>query len=147
VPNSALFSFGYGLSYTTFAYSDVKVSVSSVSVAALSEGRNAHPVHATATVTNTGRRRGTEIVQCYVRIRGASVEQPVRSLRGFQRLTLDPGESKSIDFPLGFDELSFFNAQSRRVIEPADYTVFVGGSSTVAQSADFQTTAVLPKSN
>ena len=98
-------------------------------------------------MTNTGRRRGTEIVQCYVRIRGASVEQPVRSLRGFQRLTLDPGESKSIDFPLGFDELSFFNAQSRRVIEPADYTVFVGGSSTVAQSADFQTTAALPKSN
>ncbi len=131
VPNSALFPFGYGLSYTTFAYSDVK----------------ADPVHATATVANTGRRRGTEIVQCYVRIRGASVEQPVRSLKGFQRVTLDPGESKSVDFPLGFDALSFFNAQSRRVIEPADYTVFIGGSSTADQSADFQTTAALPKSN
>jgi len=131
VPNSALFPFGHGLSYTTFAYSDVK----------------ADPVHATATVTNTGRRRGTEIVQCYVRIRGASVEQPVRSLKGFQRITLDPGESKLVDFPLGFDALSFFNAQSRRVIEAADYTVFIGGSSTADQSADFQATAPLPKSN
>jgi beta-glucosidase len=139
VPNSALFPFGHGLSYTTFAYSNVNVSTTSVSVAALTGNRNAHPVHATATVTNTGRRRGTEIVQCYIRIRGASVEQPVRSLKGFQRITLDPGESKSVDFPLGFDELSFFNAQSHRVIEPADYTAFIGGSSTADQSADFQT--------
>lgn len=131
VPNSALFPFGHGLSYTTFAYSNVK----------------AGPVHATATVTNTGGRRGTEIVQCYIRIRGVSVEQPVRSLKGFQRVTLDPGESKSVDFPLGFDALSFFNAQSRRVIEPANYTVFIGGSSTAGQSADFQTTAALPRSN
>ncbi|HEY6987998.1 MAG TPA: beta-glucosidase BglX [Bryobacteraceae bacterium] len=135
VPNSALFPFGFGLSYTTFAYSDVKVSVPSVSVAALTR----RPVHATARVTNTGRRRGTEIVQCYIRIRGASMEQPVRSLKGFQRVTLSPGESKAVDFPLGFDELSFLNAQSRRTIEPADYTVFIGGSSMADQSADFQT--------
>jgi beta-glucosidase len=100
-----------------------------------------------ATVTNTGRRPGTEIVQCYVRIRGASVEQPVRGLKGFQRVTLNPGESKSVDFPLGFDELSFFNAHSRRVIEAADYTVFIGGSSTADQSADFQTKAALTKPN
>jgi beta-glucosidase len=140
VPNSALFPFGYGLSYTTFAYSDVKVSAPSVSVAAPA-------VHAMATVTNTGRRPGTEIVQCYVRIRGASVEQPVRGLKGFQRVTLNPGESKSVDFPLGFDELSFFNAHSRRVIEAADYTVFIGGSSTADQSADFQTKAALTKPN
>jgi beta-glucosidase len=142
VPNSALFPFGHGLSYTTFAYSDEKVSVSSVSVAALTSKQKAHLVHATAKVTNTGHRRGTEIVECYVRIRGASVEQPVRSLKGFTRLTLDPGESKSVDFPLGSDALSFFDADNRYVVEPADYTVFIGGSSTADQSAEFQTTAV-----
>jgi beta-glucosidase len=141
VPNTALFPFGHGLSYTTFSYSDVKVSVPAVNIATLTNNKTAHPVHATAKVTNTGRRRGTEIVQCYVRIRGASVEEPVRTLKGFTRITLDPGESKSVDFPLGFDELSFFNAQSRRVIEPADYTVFIGGSSTAEQSAGFRTTA------
>jgi len=80
-------------------------------------------------------------VQCYVRIRGASVEQPVRSLKGFTRLTLNPGESKSVDFPLGFEQLSFFDAHNRRVVEPADYTVFIGGSSTADQSAEFHATA------
>ncbi|MFL6447526.1 MAG: beta-glucosidase BglX [Bryobacteraceae bacterium] len=140
VPNSALFPFGHGLSYTTFAYSDVKVSGNAFSVAVLIGDKNAHPVHATATVTNTGQRRGTEIVQCYVRIRGASVEQPVRSLRGFTRLTLEPGESKPVDFPLGFEELSFVGPDNRRIIEPAQYTVFIGGSSTAEESAGFRTT-------
>lgn len=144
VPNSALFPFGHGLSYTTFAYSDVKVSVPALSVSALTNNSNAHTVHATARVTNNGHRRGTEIVQCYVRIQGASVEQPVRSLKGFTRLTLDPGESKPVDFPLGFEELSFFNVDYRRVVESADYTVFIGGSSTADQSAGFQVTAKLP---
>jgi beta-glucosidase len=140
VPNSALFPFGHGLSYTTFAYSDVKVSTPTISVAALTSDQNTHPVHATATVTNTGHRRGTEIVQCYVRIIGASVEQPVRGLKGFTRITLDAGESTPVEFPLGFDELSFVNADNRRVVEPADYTVWIGGSSTADQSVEFQTT-------
>jgi beta-glucosidase len=142
VPNSALFPFGHGLSYTTFAYSEVNVSEPAASVAALTGDQHARPVHATAKVTNTGRRRGTEVVQCYVRIRGASVEQPVRSLKGFTRVTLNPGESKSIDFPLGFDELSFFNIDNRRVVEPANYTVWIGGSSIVDQSAEFRITAM-----
>jgi beta-glucosidase len=142
VLNSALFPFGHGLSYTTFAYSDVRVSVPSMSVAALTSDHNARPVHATATVTNTGHHRGSEIVQCYVRMTGASVEQPVRSLKGFTRLTLDPGESKSVDFPLGFEELSFFDADNRRILEPAHYAVFIGGSSTADQFAEFQATAM-----
>jgi beta-glucosidase len=139
VPNSALFPFGYGLSYTSFGYSDVKVSVASISTAALMRNQNAHPVQATATVTNTGQRRGTEIVECYIGIRGTSVEQPVRALKGFRRITLDAGESRSVDFPLGFEELSFYNVNVRRVVEPADYTIWIGGSSTAEQQAVFTT--------
>ena len=141
VPNSALFPFGHGLSYTTFAYSDVKVSAASISVAVLRRDQKAHPVHATATVTNTGHGPGTEIVQCYVRTMGASVEQPVRSLKGFTRITLNAGESKRVDFPLGFDELSFLDADNHRVVEPVDYTVFIGGNSKADQSAEFKATA------
>ena len=98
------------------------------------------PVVATTTVTNTGKRRATEIVQCYVNIRGASTEQPVRNLKGFARITLDPGQSQTVQFPLGFDELSFYNARAQQTIEPADYTVYIGGSSTAADAAHFTTT-------
>ena len=68
-------------------------------------------------------------MQCYVRNLGASLEQPVRSLKGFERVTLKPGESKQVTFKLGFPELSFYNNDGRAVIETTDYTVWVGGSS------------------
>jgi beta-glucosidase len=97
-------------------------------------------VVATATVTNTGKRRATEIVQCYVGVRGASTEQPVRNLKGFARITLGPGESQAVHFPLGFSELSFYNVKVQRVVEPADYTVFIGGSSTTTNAGHFTTT-------
>ncbi len=141
VPNDALFPFGYGLSYTTFSYSHINVSATTVSIATLTRDHKAHPVNATATVTNTGRRRATEVVQCYVRILGASVEQPVRNLKGFMRVTLDPGEAKSVQFPLGFEELSFYGTNNRPVVVPAEYTIWIGGSSTASQSAHFKTTA------
>ena len=92
----------------------------------------------TATVKNTGRREGTEIVQCYVRNLGASLEQPVRSLAGFERVTLKPGESKQISFKLGFPELSFYNNDGHAIIEPTDYTVWVGGSSTAEAHDEFR---------
>ncbi len=133
VENDALFPFGYGLSYTAFAYSDIKVSASSLSVRALQR-----PVKAAATLTNTGKRRATEIVQCYVGVVGTSVEQPVRSLKGFTRVTLDPGEAKTVEFPLGFAELSFFGLRNKPVVEPADYTVWIGGSSSANLSAQFK---------
>ena len=88
--------------------------------------QKSQPIIATATVTNTGKRRATEIVQCYVNIRGASTEQPVRNLKGFARVTLDPGQTQGVRFPLGFDELSFYNAKAQQVVEPADYTVYIG---------------------
>ncbi|MGO8718366.1 MAG: beta-glucosidase BglX [Acidobacteriaceae bacterium] len=142
VSNSPLYPFGYGLSYTEFSFSPVTLSANSVPIARLISSPNqgvAQPaIDATTTVRNDGSLTGTEVVQLYIRIRGASVEEPLRVLEGFQRVTLQPGESKRVTFPLGFPELSFINTKSRRVVEPADYTVFLGGSSEATQSADFQ---------
>jgi beta-glucosidase len=94
-------------------------------------------VVATATVTNTGRVAATEIVQCYAGNRGGSLEQPVRSLQGFTRVTLAPGESKQVSFPLGFNELSFFDNSGRQVIEPTEFTVWIGGDSLASNAAQF----------
>ena len=94
-------------------------------------------VTATATVKNTGQRAATEVVQCYVRNRGASLEQPVRSLQGFTRVTLTPGESKQVSFSLGYDELSFFDNSGHSVIEPTDYTIWIGGDSLASNAAHF----------
>ncbi|MEP6896894.1 MAG: fibronectin type III-like domain-contianing protein, partial [Rhodanobacter sp.] len=97
-------------------------------------------IRVTATVKNTGSREGTEVAQLYVRNLGTSVEQPVRGLQGFQRVTLKPGESKQVTFDLGFPELSFYNNESQPVIEASHYTVWVGGSSQANEHADFDVT-------
>lgn len=137
VPNSALFPFGWGLSYTTFAYSDVHVSRASLPLADANQPGAKDLVTVTATVKNTGSRTATEVAQLYVRNLGASVEQPVRGLKGFQRVTLKPGESRQVAFKLGFAELSFWNVHSKQVVEPTHYTVWVGGSSLADQKAGF----------
>lgn len=137
VPNDALYPFGYGLSYTTFGYSDVAVSRKQVPLAQANRADAKRLVTVTATVKNTGQRAGTEVVQLYVRNLGASVEQPVRSLQGFQRVTLKAGESRQVTFQLGFPELSFYNVKSQPVVEPTHYTVWVGGSSLASGQADF----------
>jgi beta-glucosidase len=136
-PNDALFPFGFGLSYTTFHYSSAGVSRTTVPLHAAHPGATTL-VTATVTVTNTGTRTATEVVQCYVGNRGASLEQPRRSLRGFERVTLAPGESKQVSFRLGFNELSFFDNSGKQVIEPSDYTVWIGGDSLASQEAQFQ---------
>jgi beta-glucosidase len=138
VPNSALFPFGYGLSYSSFSYKDVEVSRSSIPLPQALANRTIPLLEATAIVTNTGGRTATEVVQCYVRNLGASIEQPVRSLEGFRRVTLAPGESKQISFPLGFKELSFFNLDSEPTIEATHYTVWIGGSSLAGQETTFE---------
>lgn len=137
VPNDALFPFGYGLSYTTFDYSGVTVSRASVPMNEAQNSGDSKLITATANVKNTGDRAATEVVQCYVRNVGASLEQPVRSLQGFQRVTLKPGESKQVTFDLGFNELSFYTNSGRAVIEPTHYTVWVGGSSLATEHAEF----------
>ena len=142
VPNSPLYPFGYGLSYTQFTYSPVKLNTTTVHMAQLMSqpgvGVSHAPIEATATVRNTGSVAGTEVVQLYIRIHGASVEEPVRELEGFQRVIFAAGESKEIHFTLGFNELSLINAKSQRVVEPSDYTVFIGGDSEASQSVKFE---------
>jgi beta-glucosidase len=135
-PNAALFPFGFGLSYTSFSYSGVTLSRATIPLN-LARPQAAPFVVATATVTNTGRVAATEVVQCYAGNRGASLEQPVRSLQGFTRVTLAPGESKQVSFPLGFNELSFFDNSGRQVIEPTEYTVWIGGDSLASNAAQF----------
>jgi beta-glucosidase len=138
VPNDALFPFGYGLSYTQFAYENTAVSRKAVPFAEANRSDARNLVTVTATVRNIGNRTGTEVVQCYVRNLGASMEQPVRSLEGFERVTLKPGESKQVTFKLGFPELSFYNNEGHAVIEQTNYTVWVGGSSLAADRAEFR---------
>jgi beta-glucosidase len=144
LPNSALFPFGYGLSYSSFSYQDVKVSKTSIPLLGALANRSTPLLEATATVTNTGERTATEVVQCYVRNLGASIEQPVRSLKGFERVTLAPGESRQVTFHLGFNELSFFNLESAPTIEATHYTVWIGGSSLANQEASFVVVSPTP---
>jgi len=126
--NSALFPFGWGLSYTRFSYSQPTVSRAEVPVREVLTGRG--PVATVAVdVKNTGSVAGTEVAQLYIRNTSASVEQPVRELKGFARITLAPGESKHVTFPLGLDELNFYNVEAKRTVEPTTYSIWVGGSS------------------
>jgi beta-glucosidase len=80
-------------------------------------------------VKNAGSVAGTKVVQLYIRNTAVSVSQPVRELKGFARVALAPGETKHVEFPLGFDELNFYNAEIKRVVEPTTYKIWVGGSS------------------
>ncbi len=136
-PNAALFPFGFGLSYTQFGYSDVTLSRQSLPIREAVAGAKALVI-AKATVTNAGRVPATEVVQCYVGNRGTSLEQPIRSLQGFARVTLAPGESREVSFPLGFAELSFFDNTGQQLVEPSLYNVWIGGDSLAASHAEFR---------
>ena len=131
--NTALYPFGWGLSYTSFSYSQPTISPAHVSIRSMltSEMSGSYtPVTLVGVdVKNTGSVAGTEVVQLYIRNTAASVEQPVRELKGFRRVTLAPGETKHVDFPLGFDELNSYNAEIKRTVEPTTYKIWVGGSS------------------
>ena len=80
-------------------------------------------------VKNTGSVAGTEVAQLYIRNTSASVEQPLRELKGFMRVTLAPGETKHVTFPLGFEELNFYNVALKETVEPSTYDIWVGGNS------------------
>jgi beta-glucosidase len=116
-----LFPFGYGLSYTTFQYGRPRLDPASMGP----EGMTKLSVD----VTNTGKVRGDEVVQLYIRDEVSSVTRPIKELRGFRRISLAPGEMKTVEFPLGFAELSFLNRDMHRVVEPGTFKIMVGGNS------------------
>jgi beta-glucosidase len=137
--NSALFPFGWGLSYTRFSFSKPTVSQAEVPVREVLDDHK--PVTMVGVdVTNTGSVAGTEVVQLYIRDTVASVEQPVRELKGFARVQLAPGETKHVTFPLGFDELSFYDVEVKRTVEPTTYDIWVGGSSLATAETSFKIT-------
>ena len=127
--NAALYPFGWGLSYTRFSYSQPTVSHPEVPLREVLASGHDSIATVGVDVKNTGSVAGTEVVQLYIRNTSASVEQPVRELKGFSRITLAPGETKHVDFPLGFDELNFYNAEIHRTVEPTTYKIWLGGSS------------------
>ena len=116
--NDALFPFGYGLSYTSFAYSDLKVSSA--------DNKN---FKVSVTLTNSGKLAGEEVVQLYIHDKVASVSRPIKELKGFQKIMLAAGQSTVINFTLGDAELGFFTNEGEYVVEPGSFDIMVGGSS------------------
>jgi beta-glucosidase len=119
--NSALYPFGFGLSYTTFSYS--KPVVDHAEIAASGKAM------VSVTVSNTGSRAGDEVVQMYIHHPVSSVVQPVIALRGFKRVHIDAGKSETVTFEVGPDELSILNAQMKGVVEPGPVDVLIGANS------------------
>ncbi len=130
-PNAPVYPFGWGLSYAHFSYSPVTVKHT------LGTSNDVGRIEVGVDVRNASAVAGTETVQLYVRDTVASVEQPVRELKGFQRVTLRPGEQKHVSFTLGFDDLAFYNVDLKRVVEPGTFKVWVGGSSTATDEGEF----------
>ena len=118
VENTPLYPFGYGLSYTTFEYSELKSKVVSDKEVTVS-----------VTLKNTGKLTGKEVVQLYIKDHYATVTRPVRELKSFELVSLEPNESKEISFTLTEKELGFYNNQGDFVLEPGDFSIFVGGDS------------------
>jgi beta-glucosidase len=128
-----LFPFGYGLSYTTFEYSDLKVSPERIPP----DGR----AQVSVTVTNTGRRAGEEIVELYIRDEVSSVTRPVKELKDFARVALAPGESRTVSLNLTPDKLAFYDLNMKRTVEPGTFDVMVGTSSAKYLTAKLEVVA------
>lgn len=135
---TALYPFGYGLSYTTFSYSEPSVEKQEYSLRC-KDGQYSldTPVKVSVTVTNTGKTAGAETVQLYVRDMAGSVARPLRELKGFEKVMLQPGESRTVEFTLTADDLAFYTPNLDRVIEPGEFSVMTGGSSSDVRSTGF----------
>lgn len=116
-----LYPFGWGLSYTTFKYDNLNLSPDKISP----QGKT----KVTVAVTNTGEQKGDEVVQLYIRDEVSSITRPVKELKGFKRISIDTGETKSVEFILGPEELSFLNRDMKRVVEPGTFKIMAGGNS------------------
>lgn len=126
---SPLYEFGYGLSYTTFEVSNLQLSSSSVS--------KSGSLKASVTVTNTGARRGDEVVQLYIHDPVASISQPVRRLRGFERVTLNPSQSRTLTFTLDKSDFGFYDNRGKLVVESGQIDVYAGNSSSADLKRSF----------
>ncbi len=132
VRSTPLYPFGYGLSYTTFSFDNLKVT---------SSARVGNTVEVSADVTNTGSRAGDAVVQLYIHQRAGSASRPIRQLKGFEKVSIDPGAKRAVHFTLGKDELEFWSpALKTWVIEPEQFDVWVGGDSSATLHGEFQLT-------
>ncbi len=131
-PWTPLFPFGYGLSYTQFKITNLQLSAQSIPA----DGK----LTVSVDVENTGQRAGDEVVQLYMRDVAASLTRPVKELKGFQRITLKPGEKRRVAFSLGAEQLGFWNRDMRFVVEPGEFKVMVGANSEDLIEAKFEVT-------
>ena len=130
VDNDPVYPFGYGLSYTTFEYGPVELSAPSMKAGS--------SLIASVKVTNTGSVAGKEVVQMYLRDVVASSSRPVRELKGFEKILLEPGETREVSFEIGMDALSFWNQDMKYGAEPGEFQVFIGGDSRTQNMASFE---------
>lgn len=125
--NAPLFPFGFGLSYTTFDIGAPRLSATAI--------KPDGTVEVSVDVKNTGSRAGDEVVQLYIHDKVSSVTRPVKELKGFKRVTLGPGESQTVTFKLGPEALRFWNKDMKRIVEPGDFDIMVGGNSVDLKTA------------
>nr|HMQ45029.1 fibronectin type III-like domain-contianing protein [Mariniflexile sp.] len=125
--NTPLYAFGHGLSFTTFSYANLSV-----------ENVANQTFKVSVTLKNTGKVAGKKVVQLYIRDMVASVTRPVKELKGFEMVALEPNQEVKVSFNLTQDELGFFNNEGKFIVEPGDFKVFVGGSSVTALEANFK---------
>lgn len=128
-PNAPLFPFGYGLSYTSFSYGEIRLNKSSMKIN--------ESITASLTITNTGNYDGEEVVQLYIRDLVGSITRHVKELKGFQKVELKAGESKHVSFTIRVNDLKFYNSDLKFVAEPGDFKLFVGGNSRDVKEVNF----------
>jgi beta-glucosidase len=129
IPNTPLYPFGYGLSYTTFTYSEPSLSAS--------EMKAGETITASVTVTNTGSREGEEVVQLYLRDMVGSVSRPLKMMRGFEKISLKPGESRTVSFQIDEEMLKFWRADMEFASEPGEFRLFIGANAAVENYQTF----------
>jgi len=129
VSNDPIYPFGYGLSYTTFSYSDITLSKNSL--------KPGEKIEVNVKVTNTGKSDGKEVVQLYIRDMVGTTTRPVKELKGFRKIDLKMGETKEVTFTVGVDELKFYDYNLNFTAEPGEFKVFVGGNSRDVKEASF----------
>jgi beta-glucosidase len=133
LPWTPLFPFGHGLSYTKFRISNPQISTPRIDT----NGKLTVSVE----VENVGQRAGDEVVQLYIRDPVATMTRPVKELKGFQRVTLQPGEKRRVEFVLGHEQLGFWNREMRYVVEPGEFRVMVGANSADVTEVKFEVVA------